>query len=126
MAETTENKRRFTRVIHDSRVIINSPSKTWQTQLIDVSLKGALVTRPDGWEISPGDKFSINIELGENADIVICMEVVAIAHTEENNIGFECLDIDVESISHLKRLMELNLGDSDLIHRELSALGQSS
>ncbi len=126
MTETTGNKRRFTRVIHDSRVTISGPSQTWQTQLIDISLKGALVTRPDGWEKNPGDRFSINIELGENADIVISMEVVAIAHASENSIGFECLDIDVESITHLKRLMELNLGDSDLLHREFSALGQSS
>ena len=33
--------------------------------------------------------------------------------------------IDLESISHLRRLVELNLGDSSLLERELAALSDN-
>ena len=40
-------------------------------------------------------------------------------------IGFVCRHIDVDSISHLRRLVELNLGDEALLERELAALGEA-
>ena len=46
----------------------------------------------------------------------------AVAHIDANSVGFICEHIDLDSISHLKRLVELNLGDEDLLHRELHAL----
>ncbi len=126
MTDKTEEKRRFTRVLHDSHVTLTNDDGTWETQLIDISLKGALVVKPGGWRAAQGDTFTLDIELGDHGDIVIQMEGAAVAHSEKDSVGFECLDIDVNSISHLKRLMELNLGDADLIHRELHALGKLS
>jgi len=38
-------------------------------------------------------------------------------------IGFRWDRIDLDSFAQLKRLVELNLGDPDLLNRELSALG---
>lgn len=124
MTETTGDKRRFTRVLHDSHVTISNDAGTWHSQLIDISLKGALVVKPEDWRAGQGEKFTLDIELGDIADIVIHMEGAAVAHAKKNSIGFECLDIDVDSIAHLKRLMELNLGDAGLVHRELYALGK--
>jgi len=34
-----------------------------------------------------------------------------------------CLSIDLDSITHLRRLLELNLGDPQLVERELLQLG---
>ncbi|MNJ68362.1 hypothetical protein D3C77_646020 [compost metagenome] len=42
------------------------------------------------------------------------------SHTQQ--LGFSCLNIDVESASHLRRLVEFNLGDERLLERELAAL----
>ena len=39
-------------------------------------------------------------------------------------VGMVCRHIDVDSISHLRRLVELNLGDEALLERELAALGE--
>ncbi|VAX04921.1 hypothetical protein MNBD_GAMMA20-584, partial [hydrothermal vent metagenome] len=47
-------------------------------------------------------------------------------HSENDHIGFRCEHIDLESISHLRRLVELNLGDAKLLDRELSALTRGS
>jgi len=45
-----------------------------------------------------------------------------VAHREGVQVGFRCVEIDIDSIAHLRRLVELNLGDEDLLERELSAL----
>ncbi|HXK57002.1 MAG TPA: PilZ domain-containing protein, partial [Gammaproteobacteria bacterium] len=38
-------------------------------------------------------------------------------------LGLRCVSIDMESIGHLRRLVELNLGDAELLHRDLESLG---
>jgi hypothetical protein len=43
---------------------------------------------------------------------------------EQELLGFVCQYIDLDSISHLRRLVELNLGDGSLLERELAALGE--
>jgi hypothetical protein len=48
---------------------------------------------------------------------------VLIAHHENEELGLHCKDIDIDSITHLRRLIELNLGNPALLERELSALG---
>jgi hypothetical protein len=45
-----------------------------------------------------------------------------VAHLEGQHIGIECQDIDLASLTHLRRLVELNTGDSELMDRELSHL----
>jgi hypothetical protein len=45
-----------------------------------------------------------------------------IVHLEDRHVGIECQGIDVASLSRLRRLIELNTGDADLMSRELSHL----
>jgi hypothetical protein len=47
-----------------------------------------------------------------------------LTRTRDDLLGFVCRHIDLESISHLRRLVELNLGDESLLERELAALGE--
>lgn len=44
------------------------------------------------------------------------------AHCNGEQAGLLCLTIDIDSVTHLRRLVELNLGDTDLLERELSHL----
>ncbi len=116
-----QEKRRFSRVPFDTRTTLLGPSRRWESHLLDISLKGALITQPDNWPGQMGDHFTLQIELGDHADIIITM-AVRVAHIEKGHVGCECVDIDVDSIGHLRRLMELNLGNTDLLERELSVL----
>jgi hypothetical protein len=43
-------------------------------------------------------------------------------HDDNHQLGFVCQHIGLESISHLKRLVELNLADQEELDRELAAL----
>lgn len=115
-------KRRFTRIPFEATTHIVNAEKSWRSPLIDISLKGALLERPDGWQGELGEHFSIELDLdGGESSISIQMEA-EVAHIEDNHIGFNCLHIDLESITHLRRLIELNLGDESILDRELAAL----
>lgn len=113
-------KRRFTRIPFEATAHIISPATTWYSTLIDISLKGALVDRPADWSAEKGEQLLLELKL-ENSDVTIRMDV-EVAHVTAEHLGFVCKQIDLESISHLRRLVELNLGDEALLDREMSAL----
>ena len=89
-------------------------------EVLDVSLKGALVEVPISFGARGGERCTLVIRL-DAGDAVIRMDG-EIAHREGTLAGVRCTAIDLESISHLRRLVELNLGDEEALHRELSNL----
>jgi PilZ domain-containing protein len=111
-------KRQFSRIAFDAPVTLDNGTKQWKSTLLDISLKGALVLRPDDWNQDADDNFKLAILL-DNSDVEIDMEV-KLAHTAEDQLGFRCEHIDLDSITSLRRLVELNLGDEELLEREIS------
>ena len=45
-----------------------------------------------------------------------------VVHIDSQHIGLRCDSIDLDSITHLRRLVELNSGDPSMLEREISAL----
>jgi hypothetical protein len=118
-----KNKRRFSRIVFDTEVLLISDKGTWKSKLIDISLKGLLIAVPQTWEANVGDHYITEL-FSDNEDAVIRMEV-SVTHIGERRVGFKCEHIDLDSISHLRRLLELNIDDIGMINRELSELGLS-
>ncbi len=119
----TDNQRRhFTRIPFDAdyRLINTVTDQHWSGSVIDLSLKGALIKRPATLNAKRGDQFTLDLLLG-NEDATIEMQV-KVAHIHDDFIGFECHHIDLESMSHLRRVFELNLGDSALLEREINEM----
>ncbi|KAF2409806.1 PilZ domain-containing protein [Pseudomonas antarctica] len=119
MSEQPSDRRRFRRIAFDARTTITQNGWNWPVQLLDLSLKGLLVQRPDDWQGNRAESFGVDIRLDPEARIKM---QVRLAHDDHGQLGFVCEHIDLESISHLKRLIELNLGDEEELHRELAAL----
>lgn len=115
-----EEQRRFTRIPFDATATLVKDDLEWPCDLIDLSLKGALVRFPQEWAGQIGEDYSLSLRLDEETGIRMD---VSVAHVEGCQIGLACRDIDLESITHLRRLVELNLGDAVLLERELMALG---
>lgn len=113
-------KRHFSRIPIEGKATLECGDRKWISRLLDVSLKGALVARPDGWTLMLGDRCHLQLSLPDS-DVSIVMEA-AVAHENERLVGFRCEQIDLASISHLRRLIELNLGDEALLERELGEL----
>lgn len=115
-----DDQRRFTRIPFDADALLIGDERKWACELIDLSLKGALISEPEGWSGNAGDHYRLTLTLDE--DTRIHMDV-SVAHQENRHVGLTCRDIDLDSITHLRRLVELNLGDASLLERELMALG---
>lgn len=119
-ANSPPGKRLFTRIPFDADVTLNTLPGKHACKLVDISLKGALVERIAPWSIQTGSPCSLQIKLAGGAtSIHMTGEVV---HMEEGRLGLRCTEIDLESITNLRRLVELNLGDEAALHREMSAM----
>lgn len=120
MANTSDERRRFSRIAFHRPAELEVRAERASCEVLDVSLKGALVETPVRFSAPVGAACTLTIRLdaGE-ARIRMDCEIV---HREGSQVGVRCREIDLDSIAHLRRLVELNVGDEDLLHRELSAL----
>ena len=116
------DRRQFRRAPFHSSVRLHGEDGIAPGELLDISLRGALVEVPEGWAGRLGD--ACRLELPLSGDAAILMEVV-VAHLADRQVGLRCQRIDVDSITHLRRLVELNAGDPDLLDRELHVLLES-
>jgi len=115
-------QRRFTRIPFDADVQLLDllTNKTWDTELIDISLKGLKLSRPLNWDAKDGSPFEATLILAKN-DVEIKIQTT-LKHHDKAVLGLQTDHIDVDSASHLHRLLELNLGDSKLLDREYHEL----
>jgi hypothetical protein len=86
---------------------------------LDISLKGLLVEHPQKIIIRPEDLCTIKLILGE--DIAIDMQA-KVTHTDDSHLGLQWVDIDLDSLTRLRRLLELNSSDPEEVNRELAKL----
>lgn len=115
-----DERRRFTRISFHRPAELDLRPGTSTCEVVDVSLRGALVEVSPSVNPAPGQACTLLIRL-DAGDAAIRMEG-EISHCEGTLVGVRCTAIDLESISHLRRLVELNLGDEEALHRELANL----
>lgn len=120
MPEATE-RRKFWRATFNAPVKLVGENFNVDAMLDDISLKGALLEAPPGWTGSVGDRCHLKLRLGGAEDMKIAMWG-RITHVDGRRVGLLCESIDLDSITHLRRLVELNAGDPALLERELTAL----
>ncbi|MBA1148397.1 PilZ domain-containing protein [Ectothiorhodospiraceae bacterium WFHF3C12] len=101
----------------DTGATLSLPGFEATASVVDISLKGALVRLAPHHPAVPEGPGRLCIELAPGAEIVMECEI---AHREGRQLGLHCLHIDIDSVSHLRRLLELNLGDPELLNRELA------
>ncbi|AWY41296.1 PilZ domain-containing protein [Pseudomonas putida] len=119
MSEHPADRRRFKRIAFDARTELSQGEFVWPVKLIDLSLKGLLIQRPEPWLGDPQQDFFVDIHLSEDVDIEMDVQLT---HEDQDQLGFVCHHISLESIERLRRLIELNLGDQQELERELGAL----
>ena len=119
--QTPQNERRhYQRIPFIAEVIMSNGDHEWSCALLDISLKGMLVVSPG--DITPDDQKEYDIELVLGADAAIRM-TAKISHVNLDQWGMQWTNIDLEGLTHLRRLLELNLADPEEMHRELAELG---
>jgi hypothetical protein len=114
-------RRYFWRAAFHSSAKLVTPDGEFQAELLDISLRGALLQMPQAWTGQRGVKCQLFLRL--NADTHIDMWCTAM-HVDGDRVGLRCDNIDLDSITHLRRLVELNVGDHNILERDLASLIQ--
>ena len=122
---SSDNERRhFHRINFQGVAFFDCDSHETPVTLLDLSLHGALVTL-DGDVGGPmlDHHCVLRVPLAPELDIRMETRVVRVQGRE---LGLAVQRLDLESAQHLKRLVELNLGDDTLLNRDLAAFFETS
>lgn len=114
-----QERRHFWRAAFHSPVRLTTHAGHAYGQLIDISLKGVLLEPAATWQARMGEECQMRLELAPGVTISLFGTVV---HIDGQHIGLRTDTIDIDSITHLRRLVELNAGDPSILEREISAL----
>jgi hypothetical protein len=123
--KTTNNiePRHFSRIPFQADVELHFhlTNEVQAANLLDISLKGALVeTAQPVVNACKGKACRMVLSLGKGGEH-ITMEG-KVVHQEGRLMGIECQHIDLDSMTNLRRLVELNMGDEKLLERELAEM----
>lgn len=119
----TENRRQFTRISFQSSARLFLADGEHPVEVLDISLKGALVrpVQPIFVRVGSNGVLHVTLDSGETG---IRMSITVVHH-QGDCYGLASHEIDLDSVTHLRRLVELNLGDETLLEREISLLSGS-
>ena len=116
---TSTERRRFWRSGFHAPAQVTLLGRDQAVRLVDISLKGALVEHEGGWTVQAGQKCHLRLELAPDA--VILMDGT-VTHVDGRRIGLRCDRIDLDSITHLRQLVEHNAADPAVLDRDLAML----
>ncbi|MBF0124632.1 MAG: PilZ domain-containing protein [Magnetococcales bacterium] len=112
----TQDRRTFSRVdfCHELDLMNDETRQLYQGGFNDISLKGLLFCANE--LPKPGAPVSGVLSLGE---IALTIRGTVLWTKEGRGAAIQFQDMDLESFSHLRRLITLNMGDSERIDQEL-------
>lgn len=117
----TQNRRQFSRIHFQSPARLLLTDGEHLVDVLDLSLKGALVQLRQSVMVPIGSKAVLDVRL-DDGETDIRMGVTVVHLEGGGTYGLACHNIDIDSVTHLRRLVELNLGDETLLERELVLL----
>ena len=111
-----EEKRDYQRVPFKCHSQVNIVDQSYPSELLDISLRGVLLELTPPQNIGLGSQCQLDIAFA-SCDVHLQINATLV-HREENHYGFRIESLDLDSLTHLRRLLELNFGDADEINRE--------
>ncbi len=111
--------RRFLRSVFQAPARLNLAGHMREVQLLDLSLKGALVDLGVALPCAVGTRGRLRLSLSPTT--FIAMDI-AVSRVQGSRLGLQCLHIDLDSVTHLRQLVEHNMQDPALLGRELAVL----
>ncbi len=118
-----QNRRQFTRILFSIKATLTVAEQEYPVSIHDISLNGALIQTPEHQELLKGQLGELSFSLNDGDDTQVLMHI-AVVHETPDEMGLQCNAIDIDSITHLRRLVELNLGDDSQLNKELSQLSK--
>jgi hypothetical protein len=119
----SRNRRQFSRIHFQTEAQLFLPGSELPVEVLDLSLKGALIKPKVEHFVTMGTNCTLKIHL-DNTGTSIRMEATVVHHQGEF-YGLACRELDLDSVTHLRRLVALNLGDAELLEREVTLLASA-
>lgn len=111
-------QRHYQRIGFRTEAAIKTAEATYSCQLVDLALQGALFRCDMDTSLKVGQKANLLISL---PDSEISLNFTAeLIHKHDRFCGFLFLTEDVETLVHLRRLLELNIGDAEKTDQEFA------
>jgi len=113
-------QRHFQRVPFAIGATIEFGTERYGAEVVDICLKGALLRLPEPTPHQRGEACTVTIALA-GTDAVIRFEA-EVAHLRDRFLGVKLLKTDVDSMIHLRNIIQLNTADPDQVRKELAFL----
>lgn len=114
-------RRRFSRIMYQAPAELHQGRVKATSSIKDLSLHGLLLSAPSE-PLDSDAAVDIFFQIPDS-DIIISLQAHIVA-CDERLLRVSIEHIDIDSISHLRRLVELNVGDEQLLHREIEQLSE--
>jgi len=111
-----EDNRRFNRVKCEEKVLVGFEGSIASAQLLNISLRGALVEFDNNVTFQLGDILDITFPL-DTSDILLQFEA-KVMHRNNNVAGVKFIRIDLDSMIHLRSFIEARTMDPDQVLKE--------
>lgn len=115
-------RRRHTRVNFRADARLFSDGVARPCELLNVSVKGALLTLPSGWGGDAGDRCLLEIALDGGGPVEMEINIVRV---ESDKIAVDWDMFDVAGFVQLRDMLERQLGDPALVAEEMAFIDQS-
>ncbi|PHS13573.1 MAG: PilZ domain-containing protein [Kangiella sp.] len=124
-------RRQYHRVSFDSVATLSGNQQSFDCQIIDLSIHGVLL-RPHGviyakedveYKLNiPLETVPLDVEASEDSSKVSIQMSLKLIRQKPESLAFECENLDLDSITHLRKVVELNSGDPRVLERDLQTL----
>jgi hypothetical protein len=111
------NERHFRRVPFATEATLVAGHQRQYCQLLDIALKGALLESLEPLALPIGTRAHLSVPLPDS-EIELAFDV-ELMHQEGNHYGFKFLHENLQTLTHLRTLLELNTGDPEGVRSEL-------
>ncbi|MET2855218.1 PilZ domain-containing protein [Vibrio owensii] len=113
-------RRRFSRIIYQVSALLEQGDLALQATIQDLSLHGLLLKAENASSLEPSRKVDVSFSFAQSEQVMqLTANIISII---DNEIRLKINNIDIDSISQLKRFIELNVGNNELLNRELEHL----
>ncbi len=115
-----EERRRFTRIVCNEKVLVGFGDITVKAKLLNVSINGALVEFENDFTSKPGDILKITLPLN-NSNILLQFGS-KVVHQRENLVGVKFIHFDLDTMIHLRSFIEARAKNLEGVAEEFAYL----
>ena len=113
------DERRFRRVPFATEAMLVAGQRRQRCQLLDIALKGALLESAEPLPLPIGTRAHLDIPLPDS-ELELGFDV-ELVHQQGPHYGVKFLHENLQTLTHLRTLLELNTGDPEGVRSELLA-----